>query len=520
MVCIAPSRFQRQSFVGQSRQIVRLALFTIAASLCCSTLQARVPRSTIKAATEFWRQAAASDVRAAHQLISSNHPAMLPEVRDPTFRDEEARAYAIATARAQRITSYDGYIATLAAYATAMKDGHIWSRPNYVVSRPDWAGLILAKRAEAWVVVDEENTGGRGRLVGANLIACDGLPTETMAERNLGAFRVDWTVGAQQIHAAPWLLIDEHNPFVDRPKTCIFSLTGVTKSVDLQWSSIKRDVLIPRINAAIGAGAAGFGIRKVGAGYWIALQDLQDAAAPVVAEVTSRQDELRQAPFVVIDLRGNHGGSSEFGTRIAQALVGRALVDATASPDDGCDEVWRTSDGNIARLQYYVDVMGPTHGPQFTEAVTKMLVQAKAARAAGRNLSGPATCAAATPPTHPAVTKSLMLGRLVLITDSTCFSSCLVVTHDLVALGALHLGQVTDANTHYSEVREEDMPSGLSKFSTLQAFSPGTPIRYGPFTPTTLYPGDISDTAALERWVQDQISRPTSRVGSDGSKSE
>lgn len=94
-----------------------------------------------------------------------------------------------------------------------------------------------------------------------------------------------------------------------------------------------------------------------------------------------------------------------------------------------------------------------------------------------------------------------MHGKLVLITDSLCFSSCLVVTHDLVALGALHMGQTTDANTRYSEVREVEMPSGLSKFSTLQAFSPGEPGRYGPFTPTILYPADMSDTRALEAWV-------------------
>jgi hypothetical protein len=45
------------------------------------------------------------------------------------------------------------------------------------------------------------------------------------------------------------------------------------------------------------------------------------------------------------------------------------------------------------------------------------------------------------------------------------------------------------------------MPSGLSKFSTLQAMSPAEPLQDGPFVPSVSYDGDIADTAALERWI-------------------
>jgi hypothetical protein len=68
-------------------------------------------------------------------------------------------------------------------------------------------------------------------------------------------------------------------------------------------------------------------------------------------------------------------------------------------------------------------------------------------------------------------------------------------------LGALHVGQTTDSNTHYSEVREELLPSGLLKFSTLQAMSPAEPLQEGPFVPSVPYDGDIADTAALQRWI-------------------
>ena len=455
----------------------------------------------------YWRRAAQADVQAAHELIAANHPAMLAEVKDPAFRAAEAGAFKVARDRADRVDSYDGYTAMLAAYAVALKDAHIWSRATFGINRPDWAGIIMAKRAGRWVVADEEVLGDEPRLLGAELVSCDGVAVERFAEDKLGGFRADWSVGAQQIHAAPWLLIDDHNPFVMRPKSCEFAVGGGRRTTVLQWRLVKRDALTPRIGATIGAGAAGFGVRRTSAGYWISVQSLIESAAPVVADVEARSAELRTAPFVVVDLRGNTGGSSIYGRRIAKALMGAGFVDAKLPPDEGCDQVWRVSDGNLAQLRFYRDVLGLTRGKQFTDEVSATLVKASDARKGGRALSGPADCPAAAPSRGGPAPASLMQGRLVLITDSLCFSSCLVVTHDLVALGAIHMGQTTDANTRYSEVREVEMPSGLSKFSTLQAFAPGEPIRYGPFTPAVPYPADMSDTPALEAWVIARVAR-------------
>jgi len=68
-------------------------------------------------------------------------------------------------------------------------------------------------------------------------------------------------------------------------------------------------------------------------------------------------------------------------------------------------------------------------------------------------------------------------------------------------LGAVLAGQTTGADTHYSEVREITLPSGLSTFSTLRAIMTDAPRDIGPYTPSHPYAGDISDTAALETWI-------------------
>ncbi len=128
---------------------------------------------------------------------------------------------------------------------------------------------------------------------------------------------------------------------------------------------------------------------------------------------------------------------------------------------------------------------------------------ARRARAQKKDFSGSLACAdAPSKPANEIRPVSLLKGRLILLKDSLCFSSCLVVTDDFRRLGAFHVGQTTDAATHFVEVREQYLPSGYSLFSTLQSVvDPSGPERLGPFHPALTYDGDIADTAALEKWM-------------------
>jgi hypothetical protein len=315
----------------------------------------------------------------------------------------------------------------------------------------------------------------------------------------MGGYRADWSVEAQKVQTAPWILISEGNPFVGRPQSCDFVTPGGKRTVTLRWRPISRIGLAPRLQKASAFGAAGFGVRKAGAGYWIALQSLDDRAAKVVEQVRAQAAALRQAPFVVLDLRGDDGGSSIFGREIAEQILGPAYVQALLGDAEGrCGEIWRISDANLKRLHEYRTVLGPTRGEEFIRVIDGMIAKAEAAKARGEAFSGSLACPApakAAPPPTP------FKGRLYLLTDGLCFSSCLSVVSDWRDLGAVQLGQTTDANTHYSEVHDLPLPSGLSTFSTMMAVSPDAPPRLGPFAPRETYQGDIGDTAAVEAWA-------------------
>jgi len=484
--------------------------------LCCGTSIAQIPSVGIDGFVPppdpRWVGITARDVDAAFKLLLENHPGAAPSLKDIAFQRRLADAHTKALRRALLVHSYPGYIFTLSGFATSMGDKHIWSRPTFNVGFPLWTGLIVSLRGNSFVVTDTDDE--HSPLKDATLVSCDGTPADEFARTNLGGFRADWSVGAQQVQSAPWLLVDEMNPFIHRPSTCILQHGPTQESVTLHWTRIRRESLLPRLKAAIGAGDAGFGVRKVGDGMWIALQDL---SAPQTEDVTkaveAQKQEMRDAPFVVLDVRGNGGGSSEVGRQIAESLMGKDFVVArlgeqSQSNCGGADGAWRTSPGNIADMDYLLTTVLPG-GSESRRIFSEILRDAKAARARGDEFSASIHCPTAPAPPAQTQIASALRGKLFLLTDNLCFSSCLSVTEAFRTLGAIQIGQTTDAATHFTEVREAYLPSGYSMFSTLQAVGdPDGPEREGPFEPKIVYPGAIADTAKLEQWVIHLAAQP------------
>ena len=445
-----------------------------------------------------WRGLTLGDVEAAHRMLSEDHPGAAPEVGDAAFRARLAAEYAEARARAARVSSYQGYVATLAGFAAGLGDKHIWSRPLFAPEARDWAGILVARRGGRFVVADEEKAAEGEALEGAVLLSCDGVPADEMAKRRLGEFRIVEGVEAQLVQRAFWLLLDDGNPFLDRPEACVFRQGDAERKVPLQWRPIARTQLSTRLSQLHLSGQAGFGVRQVGDGWWIGVESFSDAAVPVVAAVRDKAEVLKAAPWVVLDLRGNSGGNSRLGDQIADALLRAAPAGAAAAEPD-CPKVWRISERNLARLGQYRDQIGARQGPEMAALFEREYQDVARARDAGQAFSGRVHCphgAAAAAPGSPRFAT-----KVILLTDNACFSSCLMVADRFRRLGALHVGEATDANTHYMEVREDKLPSGLSAFSTLQALGPFMPRQLGPFAPAIAYPGSIADTSALEAWV-------------------
>ena len=454
-----------------------------------------------------WRQLTTADVEAAYGIIANNHPGAAPAAGDSTFRRTLTLAGEAARGRAQRVDSYEGWLATLRAFAAAFSDPHISLQPRLSVSSVRWPGVVMGRQGAATVVVSRDSAWKDLPSAGARLVSCDGADVERLSRERLGVYRGTWDIASQKARNTPFLLVDDRNPFLPPLRRCVFREESGEREIALQWRSVGVTALQERLRAAAPIGRAGFGVRRVGDGWWIGLQALTDLSKPVLDSVAAHLQAIHAAPWVVVDVRGNGGGNSAWGVRLANQLAGEDRVSTAmrrAERDFAgplCGTSWRASAAVEETLEQYIRNQGPG-----TEQWRRDLDSVRAARAAGRDL-GPMPRPCPPPASAPGgeLPPPRMTGRLLLLTDHACFSSCLLMTGLFRLVGATQIGEATDFSTNYMEVRGMPLPSGLGSLATLQKVAFGVPARLGPYDPEMLYPGRIDDTAALERWVMETV---------------
>lgn len=470
-------------------------------------------RGAAQDAAKGWRALAEADVSFAERLLRNNHPGAAPELGDAAFRRTLDSTIAVAHKQAQAVAGWDGYVAVMRGLAYGIGDKHIWFRALHQPITPHWGGAIAALRGGTWLLVDGDSA--RPAPVGGELVSCDGVPIADYARQRLASTHGVWSVEAQRITAAPFLFVDEGSPFVPLPKSCVVKKDGQTTTWSPEWRSVSRAVLSAKIAAAAPVGRAGFGIRPFAKGFWVGMESLNDRAAKVADSAKARAEELRKAPMIVVDVRGNGGGNSQYGGQLAAAIWGdgavRAAYAALGEGDPACQTLMRASADNIVFWEKFVADIRARDGKEAADRWQGTVDEMKAAQKAGKALSGP-VCEPSKRPASvsPDYVKALPAnvtagfdyhGTVVLLTDHACFSSCLLMTQLFRTLGAVHVGEATDGGTNYMEVREEMLPSLLGYFSTLQKVALNAPPLIGPFRPSKVYSGLITDMKALEAWI-------------------
>lgn len=450
-----------------------------------------------------WRTLTRTDVEAHYRLLKGSHPGAAAEARDPAFVATLAAAHAQALARAEQVTSVFGYVATVAGFAHAFGDSHINNYQAILPRTVSWPGIVAARRGGGWVVAaDEPKLTGR-EVKDAEIVGCDGRPFGDLAHDAL-AFHGDAASPAELVLSGGWTLVDDHNPFLRFPSSCTLRKDGVETTLPLKWTSIAYATLRQKYWKAP-VGHAGFGVREADGGWWISIEALDARAQPVIDEVKAKAERIRGSAFVVVDLRGNGGGNDNYGVALAEALMGAAYVTDVLGAQSGgdCETVFRASAENQAALTKAAANFARTGDAAGEREYERGVREVAAARAQGRALTGAPRCAS--PPKPPVRHPSLARAPIVLLTDAACFSSCIQMAQFFRDLGATQVGQITGADSHYSEYRDIVLPSGLSSASTLMGLMPDAPPRLGPYAPLYPYAGDMADAAALEAWIESDI---------------
>jgi hypothetical protein len=455
-----------------------------------------------------WAATLRADARAYHDRIAEDHPGPANRL-DPGFAARNDAGLALALRRASTARDYPGYLWAMRGYAASFDDGHVGVDVTSPVAVPiRWPGFLTGFNGEGRQVV-MTRAADIALPLGARLEGCDGIPAGRLAARNVGAFRGRWQLASQRATQGGRLFLDAGNPYIARPVTCRFTVDGRRQDVRLDWRDLPDADFDARFAATAPRARPDFAGRTLADGTrWYSLPGFDGdpgsvdakALSGIIARMKADRAGIAGAPRIVLDLRGNGGGSSDWSQQIAAILWGRAAIGALPSGSTGVD--WRASAGNIATMEGYRTAW--RHAPEVSaEAKTwadRIAAGMTAARARGDALWREADKDHATTP--PDDGSAPAKGRIFVLTDWGCGSACLDAVDLWTALGGLHVGQETSADSLYMDVRQVPLPSGFARAVIPMKVYRGR--RRGsnvPARPVRQYRGDMRDTAALERWI-------------------
>lgn len=485
-------------------------------------LAALLPAAALAAGND-WAGHLRADARHFHATVAEGHPGPV-DPENPGFQARLDAALATALEKADRTRDVGGYWWALREFQASFDDGHVQlASTDALPSLPTrWPGFLTRYDGLRHVVAARDDGDDALPPRGAVLVGCDGEAADALAERLVGRYRGRWMLESQRRSHGWRLFLDAGNPWEPLPRRCSFEVEGGAREFALAWRDMEPGAFAARAAEVQPAVEASIGLREARDGIaWVSLGsfdgDPSGASHPqltnVVAMLRARGEALRGRP-VVLDLRGNGGGSSHWSVQIAEALWGEAAVARARVSSEAVD--WRVSEGNMAVVRDFraslLASAGDAADPALLGWADTILAGLQAAHERGQVLwrqtgaDEDAEAEAEIEGTIAGAVPAAAPPRVVVVTDSSCASACLDAMDLWMALGVLHVGRETAADTVYMEIRGEALPSGLARIGIpMKAYRGRARGSNEPYRPGLAYEGNIADTAELEAWIAERI---------------
>ena len=471
-----------------------------------------------------WWQLAQKDIRAAHQLMMENHPGPV-DVKNPSFQSVADEALADALRLADKATDGVGYAFALLAYGAKFRDGHFGIAVDTIdLPEPQWPGAIVSWRVKEFKVT--KTLPELNHLLGAKLLSCDGKDPKQVLRDNVFRFYNGKPDQPAYIALnAPRLLLDDHNPFVERIKRCVFEFADRTKQeVVLDWRPIgddtKKEYRRSFVKTKKTTGMRQFGRDR----YWINLPDFWpdeegvEALSTLFKQMEESLEEIRAAKVIIVDMRGNNGGSSAWGHRFAFLLWGEDYLRAFASKlaeTSNCltpEVYYRVSQGNRDHLYNLLDrekelgwsIENKKHMQKLIEDMDESLVRGEELLRVRRRVSEEVL-----QESPSASVSNPVQAKVFFLTHASCASACLDFADDLLSIdGVIHVGYPTMSDTLYMEVRNERLPSGNAVvYFPMKVYRGRCRGDSEYYTPQIRYDDFDWSDEAIENWINSIIDK-------------
>ena len=451
-----------------------------------------------------WGQILAEDAQAFHDIVLENHPGAV-DPANAGFNLKLDAGLELALTRARTATTRGAYVYALLQYVSSFDDGHLQFKNDFFpppTKVREWPGFLTRDIGGREVVFVRE--GAADPPLGSTLVECDGHSPKWLLDNRVIRYNIHWALEGPRQQISSNLFYQADNPYSLQPTTCIFKARNQRKTYHLDWHPIPAKARWSELLAPIYSRTnAGISLHQLGDGYWIDAGSFDsdnkgdvDLLNRLVHLVKDQAPLLRSSRFIVLDLRGNVGGNSYWSDAIAKAIWGDAYVAAREEQNIHID--YRVSAGNIARIKELVAREQDTGDDAEVAQKRKLEAAMTAAAEAGEQLYRFQDETVISQP----FADSPVSAKAYVITDNLCASSCLDAVDLWKALGAKQVGRPTSADTYYMDVRRFDLPSGLGWGVLPMKVYRGRHRRSNvPQIPDFLYKSDLSDTAALERFI-------------------
>jgi hypothetical protein len=464
------------------------------------------------AVVEPWVLLTQRDLQSIHDTLAANHPGPVDPQSDRYRRWLEDGLQAAKT-QAAAAHNYSDYERAVRRYLNGFRDGHTTARFILSSERLTWPGFLVGRDADEKIRVLAAAEGGNVPL-GAELISCDGTPTEQLMKERLDPYYWNADIPHERWNSLPKLLQFASGDTQGRMTSCSIGVDGATKSVDLHWSSASRETLA-RYVQLMQPPAPALGLQQRQGIWFISVPSFNyfgDGAAGINAlinDITHRAAELRTST-VVFDMRGNGGGNSAWGEKVASAFWGEPAVAHVEGSFDGTVD-WRVSPDNIARLNSIVERNqrdGLTEAARsWAQARDAVVAAMKKGQSLARVTEAPTSSARRAP-------KSLVTGRVFLLTDGECASACLDFA-DLVRRlpNVTHIGLPTSADALYIDNTEALLPSGLAWLSySMKVYRNRVRANNEWYEPQVRWPGGVMSDDAVTAWIAQLATAPPAKT--------
>ncbi len=480
---------------------MRRILFAMGISLLCTSAQAETT----------WGQKLEDDVRAFHSIIMDSHPGPVDSL-NPDFTLKAEAALEVALNRSKIVDTRAGWWWALVGYQASFDDGHVaFTLPDegFELSHV-WPGFLTVWRADDQFVAVTDPQLEVLPPVGAKLTGCDGVEAQTLAQERVGYFNGRWFLASQRVKFGDLLFVISENPFLKPLRACTFAQEGREVTYALNWTPLSDEELKAYRAIATPKSHYDFGIAIEDRLVWIAMPSFDVSSQSyahqqlitIIDTLKADQAQVRDTDIIVLDLRGNGGGSSLWSRDIANVIWGNDWVNTHEAK--GSEVVdWRASQGNLAQIESYEKEFRKNGSNAEIVAMLESIVTGlRAARARGEALwrqvsedepSAQLQAEAANP----------VSGKVFVLTDHLCASACLDAVDLWTSLGAVQVGQETSADTLYMEVRPQTLPSGRGDVVVPMKVYRGRPRGNNEtHRPEHSFEGNMTDTQALKAWIR------------------